>query len=331
MAILLTFLIFLMLLLIPFIPALLELLKPTDASPLFIRMDYSKDARYFGNSFRNILKNAIITDMDIGMREVKLSKDEIVEIAQSKRIGKGERYEHILYILGSLITEEKARFDKEIYVKGDAVIGCENVLRAIACDGRLSISSGVTIIRWVDAEGGIEISDNCNLGISLSSSNGVKIGKDCRFKRLYGMPIMTYKDIERGYKVGLDNTQCPIDEDHLIISPFTKIEKDLIVRKGLLIKKGCVLVGSIKTYGNLIIEGDTTVFGNIFSEADIEIGERTTVRGDVFSQGSVTVRQGVKIGDVGKVKSVIGKRRIMINDDVTIYGYVMTEGVGMVV
>lgn len=329
MAILLTFLIFFILILLPFIPAFLELLKPKDASPLFINMDYSKDPRYFGRSFRGVLKKAITTDTDVGLREVKLSKNEMIEIAQSKNINKGEIYEHILYISGNLITEEKARFSKEIYVKGDATIGYENVLRAIACDGRLSISSGTTIIRWADAEGEVEIHDRCNLGINISSAHKLRIGKDCRFKRLYGIPIMTYSN--KG------NVQAPSDDTHhnnknfLIISPFTKIGRDIIVKKNLIIKKGCVFTGSIKTYGNLIFEGDTTVFGNIFSEADIEIGEGTTIAGDIFSQGIVTIRRGVRVGDAGKVKSVIGKKGIIIGQNVIIFGYTMTEGIGLVV
>lgn len=329
MAILLTFLFFFILLSIPFIPAILELLRPNDASPLFINMDYSKDPRYFGKSFRGLLKNALGNDIITGMHEVKLSKNEHAEISQSKKINRGESYEHVLYILGDLITEDKTRFGKEIYVKGDATIGYENVLRAIACDGRLSISSGTTIIRWADAEGGVEIHDRCNLGINISSAHELRIGKDCRFKRLYGIPIMTYSN-KGDIQEGTDDTHHD-NKNFLIISPFTKIERDIIVKKNLIIRKGCVFTGSIKTYGNLIIEGNTMVSGNIFSEADIEIGEGTTVAGDIFSQGRVTIRHNVRIGDTGKIKSVIGKKGIIIGQDVIIFGYTMTEGTGLVV
>ncbi len=317
------------LLLIPFILGILELLRPKDASSHFINMDYSKEPRYFGRSFMAILKNAIPADTDVGLRDVKLSRNEMVEIAQTKKTNRGESYEHILYILGDLVTDERVRFNKEIYVRSDATIGYENVLRAIACDGRLSFSSGVTIIRWADAEGEVEISDRCNLGISVSSGCGLRIGKECRFRRLYGMPIMTY--INKEDKPEASDESLHGNKDYLMISPFTKIEKDIIVKKGLIIKKDCTFMGSIKTYGNLILKGNATVFGNIFSEADIEIGRGTTVTGDIFSQGSVIIGQNVRIGDSGKVKSVIGEKGVILSDNVIIYGYVMTEGTGLVI
>lgn len=335
MASFLAFLVFLMLLLIPFIPAIIEVLRPRDASLLFIRMDYSKDPRYFGRSFKNILKNAVTADKCMEIREVKLSKNERVETAASKKIGTGEEYDHILYILGDLISEDMAKFNKEVYVKGDATIGCKNHLRAIACDGRLSLMSEVSILRWADAEGKVEVNDKCNLGISISSADELKIGKDCKFKRLYGMPIITYSrnnddDSFSGKAAMSDDTRIA-NKDCVIISPFTSVEKDFIVKKDLMVKRGCLFTGSIKTYGNLILENDIVVSGNIFSEGDIEIGDGTTVAGDIFSQGVVAIKGKVRIGSAGKVKSVIGKRGIIIGQDVIIHGYTLTEGSGTVV
>lgn len=364
MTFLFIFVVFFILLLIPFIPAVVELIRPRDALPLFIRMDYSKEPRYFGRSFKGILKNSVSADTSPGIREVKLSRNEKVEIASSRRIGIGENVDHILYIIGDLVSEDKARLNKEVYVTGDASIGSMNTLRAIACEGRLYLSSNVSIARWADAEGRVEAGDSCDLGINISSGNELRIGRGCKFKRLYGTPIITYsfeglcpsnslkKDIFENIFLGVLKGLRPfmdsgnidrqstiravsddawiVDKDCMTVPPLTRVEGNLIVKKDLKVRNGCDIVGSIKTYGDLTLESDVRISENVFSEGDIEIGEYSTIAGDIFSQGGITIKGKARIGSPGEIKSVIGKRRISLGPDVIIYGYVMTEGSGIV-
>ena len=96
------------------------------------------------------------------------------------------------------------------------------------------------------------------------------------------------------------------------------------------IARDCRLLGNIKTHGNLIIGKNVEVSGNIFADGDIEIGEGSVISGNIFSQGSVHVLAGVEIGVSGKYKSVIGKKGMALDQNVTIYGYVMTEGIGSI-
>lgn len=346
--ILFIFIIFFILLFLPFIPGIIELLKPRDAAPLFINKNYTKDPRYFGKSFRYIIENALSTgDLSSGVRKVKLSKNEDVEIAPYKKIYAGKEGDNVFYITGDFVSTEKARFNKEIYVKGDAVIGSENTLRALACTGKVLISEKSNIIRWVDGEKGVDIGIKCNLGISISSGGILRISKHCSFKRLYGLPIITTSNINSPIRVEetdnndesfesrkkieeISDISWVIDEKQAVIPPFARIEGDFIVRKGLTMKENCVLNGSIKTYGDLIIGKDVKVSGNLFSEGNIEIGEGTLVMGNIFSQGTVHIRERVKIGSAEKFKSVIGKKGIVLEQNVIIYGYIMTEGTGTI-
>lgn len=351
--ILFIFVVFFILLFLPFISGIIELLKPRDAAPLFINKNYTKDPRYFGKSFRYIIENALGTgDLNSGVREVKLSKNEAIEIAPHKKVYAGEEGNNVFYIGGNFVSTEKARFNKEIYVKGDTAIGSENTLRAVACTGKVFISEKSNIIRWVDGEEGVDIGIKCNLGINISSGGMLRVSKHCSFKRLYGLPIITTYDIPLviyNLPVILEETdnkgECSenpkemeeisdiswvIGKKQSVIPPFARIERDFIVKKDLTIKENCILNGSIKTYGDLIIGKDVKVSGNAFSEGDIEIGEGTVVMGNIFSQGTVHIRERVKIGSAEKFKSVIGKKGIVLEQDVRIYGYVMTEGTGII-
>lgn len=329
----LIFISFIILVLIPFIPGAIELFRPRDSEPLYIRMDYSKDPRYFGKTFKSILKEGL-KDMREGIRKIKLSKDEGVKISASGNIPSNKEVFPILYVLNNITSGENVRFNKEIYVVGDAVIGKENILRAIASDGNIRLSEGVKVIRWLDAEGNIEVDKRCDLGISASSINELKIEKDCRFKRLLGRPVITVGlPREKAKSVGsveiTSAEKIVTNKKRVVIPPATRVEDTLILKKELEVKEDCILMGSMKVYKNIIIGQRVKIFGNIFSEGDIEIGEDSEVSGNVFSQRYIEIKEGVKIGNSSTVKSVIGKKGIILGQDVTVFGYIMTEGVGL--
>jgi len=61
----------------------------------------------------------------------------------------------------------------------------------------------------------------------------------------------------------------------------------------------------------IIMNGNIEITGNIFSQEEIEI-------------------EGVRVGHVGEVKSVIAKKKLTIGNNVTIYGFALTEGIGIV-
>jgi predicted acyltransferase (DUF342 family) len=102
------------------------------------------------------------------------------------------------------------------------------------------------------------------------------------------------------------------------------------VKNNLRISKNSLIAGNIKTYGELMIEENVKVFGNVFSEGNIIIGQNTMIDGNIFSQGSVFIDRNSQIGNPGKRKSVIGKSGIILYRDVRVYGYILTEGSGIV-
>ena len=58
MMISIVFVLFIMLFFLPFLPGIAELVRKEDADPLYIAMDYIKDPRYFGKSFKELLHQA---------------------------------------------------------------------------------------------------------------------------------------------------------------------------------------------------------------------------------------------------------------------------------
>jgi len=341
---------FLSMILIPFIPGIIETFRPKDDYPLPVKMDYSKDPRFFGKSFRAKLNqpasqvlanNSLSTESN--MQFVTISREEKAEFITDKEININSTVHHVLYVQNSLKTNSNVRFLKEIYIRGNAYIGENNTIRALAADGKIVLGTLSNIMRWVDAIGSIEVGEGCNLGVSVSTESYLKIGKHCVFKRLYGLPIMTYNTIETKLVAGfpnppevLTNPVSTIEDTTILLAKDYKItsdqevEKDIIAKDNLIIEDEAIIEGTLRVYGNVVLGKNVVCFGNVFAEGNIDIQENTVVIGNLFSQSIITLANGVRIGTKEASKSVIGKKQIILSENVVIFGYVLTEGSGVI-
>lgn len=108
------------------------------------------------------------------------------------------------------------------------------------------------------------------------------------------------------------------------------VEPNFISRKNLEIGRNNIIYGSIKCYRDISIGQDTLVYGNIFAEGNINIDENCILLGNVFSQAGIFIKKNVKISRPGCIKSIIGKKRVEMGKDVVVFGYVLTEGEGII-
>ena len=122
-----------------------------------------------------------------------------------------------------------------------------------------------------------------------------------------------------------------VREKKTVIEPGTEINKNIVFEKSVEIGHDCIFRGAVKSYGNLNIMENVTIYGNVFADGDIKLGKGTIVLGNIFSQGSISLASGVKISRPNIIKSIIGKKEVTMEQDVIIYGYVSTEGVGMTI
>lgn len=335
------FILFILLLLLPFIPGILEIIKKEDSEPLFISMDYTRNPRYFGKSFKMLLNRATSgSAVSPGFLDIKLSKNEKLEITESVSIPDKTEMNHLLYVLGNLSSGCKTILNKEVYVKGDAKIGSSNIIQALVCMGDVSVSEGTQFRRWIDADGNITIGENCDLGISVSSGDRISLACNCIFRRLYGMPILTgHRNIDElqhyPETMFLEDTSLPDisfsrKKDNTVPSGSV-INNNTVFLGDIRIGKGVSIKGTIKSYGNIILEEGAMIYGNIFADGNILIGRNARINGHVFSQKSVFISEQSIISRPNKIKSIIGKKEIQIESNVTIYGFISTEGYGKTV
>ena len=344
----LTIFFFVLMFFVPFLPGIIELYFPRDDQPLKIDMNYSKEPRYFDKSFKKKLAQALAaTDMDDdGKLEVKLSKDEVVYVIKNEDLPKFIDSEHILVIKEEMKTGANMVCDKEVYVNGDAILGRNNIIRGVLSEKNLILSKGSAIIRWAGSNENIIAEEDCILGVRASCDKTLSMEKNCQFKSLFGEIIITYDYRSNDRNVEFPEMQNNFDPEKIneitdmgimvtnkkfIVPPNFQLNKDIIVKKDVILRKGAVVNSSMKCYGDVILENDVAVKGDIFADGSITIGKNCLVIGNLFSQNSIILGTDTVIGVEGKIKSVIGKKEIILHSNVKIHGYVLTEGKGKVV
>jgi len=340
MLIIMAFIIFILMFILPFVPGIFELILKKDAAPLFISMEYIRNPRYFGRSFKGLLHKATAGfTLSPGLRDIRLSKDEKIEITGPLNIPAKKEINNMLYIIGGLISGNNVQYKKEAYVIENADIGHDNTIQAMAGDGNIVIGERVNLLRWIDANGDIVIGEGGDLGISVSSDNKLCLARNCLFRRLFGMPIATGPDWLGTIIDSVELESLP-ESSHRRLSfkrktdtsvpQGTVLYENVVFTGDVKIGKDSVLKGSIKSYGKLTLEENVTVLGNIFAEGDIIIGVNARIGGHVFSQASIYIAGRTVISCMDTIKSVIGKKSIRIEQNVIIYGYVTTEGEGKI-
>lgn len=295
---------FIFLLLIPFIPALIELKKRKDTEPIAIKQNYSKDPAFFGRSFRRILEEAIAkTDKELlesaKSIDIPLSSDKPEKlIFFTDKVG-GEHPNSIVFIKGQESkTVEPLITNKEVVAYGDIILEHSTSARSMLVFGSLEVKAPLKIARWIHVEGEASIRAPSILGINFYSSERINIESPCIFTRIYA------KEINIGREIQKNSFNSP-----------ARIE-------GSIRSKGAI---NIKTADkSLIIEG------NIISEKDITLEGDVWIKGDIFSHKGILIMSGVVVGMKEAIKSVVGKKNVIIKDGAKIYGYIHTDGEGII-
>jgi predicted acyltransferase (DUF342 family) len=291
---------FFILLFLPFIPSLIELFLKRDAKPISINPERKKEPDYFGKSFMNLLATAL---KDLKIQEVeklnpvylklKLNREEWVGFLNDEDLAKNTMDTPVVFTKDTVFLQNHT-FKRELVVFGNAVFKNTCIARSMYVKGNCVIEAPVRIARWVHVEGILTTRSNADLGVNVYSRE-MKIRGWTTFKRAYAQKIDTSDD-------------------------------PLIDKKNV---EGAInLQGSFSITGNISISGkERPVFvdGDLFCDGDAQIEGDVWIKGDLFSQKSVTLKNGVVVGEEGKVKSVVARDEILIKGPLRIYGYIHSE------
>jgi len=282
---------FSILLFLPFVPSLIELFLKRDAKPISIDPERKKEPDYFGKSFINLLATAL---KDLKIQEVeKPNSEEWVGFLNDEGLAENTIDTPVVFTKDTVFLQNHA-FKRELVVFGNAVFKNTCIARSLYVKGDCVIEAPVRIARWVHVEGTLITRSNADLGVSVYARE-MKIRGWTTFKRAYAKKIDTSDD-------------------------------PLIDKKN--VERTINLQGNFSITGNISIGGEERpvfVDGDLFCDGDVQIEGDVWIKGNVFSQKSITLKNGVVVGEEGKVKSVVARGEILIKGPFRIYGYIHSE------
>lgn len=335
---LITAVVFFVLLGMPFLNAVICCKKKGNV--LYINQEYVKEARYFGKSFAQMVENSMAS---VENGNIFLSKiEKIIDVNEEELSEKAKKM--VLCLKKDFKTPSRTKiFEKEIYGEKNVEIADGGVtVRAVYSKENLILGNQTSVVRWADAKETAAVYDDCSLGVSTSAGRRLSIGKNCTFQRLYAPEILIGQYPDEGerireYEVPMGETlgQWEVKRnvkyvDKKMLDGKREAEFSICSKYDVIILENIILKGDLCSEKNARICDNAIVCGNIFAEGNIHIGKNSIVLGNVFSQESITLEENARVGQWGKIHSIVAREKIVFTDCAYVFGYISCEGGGIV-
>jgi len=320
----------------PLIGGLLSYHKDKN-EPIFINQSKIKDPRYFAKSFTKSFFDRWSVYDNSG--KIKISKSEDLDLADLVEKFDGEYNNVIASEFYDFIPSGHARFNKEIMVMQNAYLYGDIQIRAIKCMKDMIIGQGITVLRWVDAEGYLMIREHSDAGLSASSAHALGIGKNVKFKRLFApviniaMPQVKEIDPTKDIYGLIPNNHVRRDLD--TVGEFDVDESriwdySIASNQQVSIQEDIIIQGHVRSVKGVRLLDRSIVCGNIFANQDIYIGRDVTVLGNIFTHGNIYLQDNVEIGQPHRISSIVASGTIDFGLNTRVFGYVHSEKGGTV-
>lgn len=336
---------------LPLIPAIRELMNPRDAGPLDAVGRASGDLTFFADSFRQFVTSGAYAaapdgaSLPDGRTLTRLASATTSAGGTSGEPGALATAVVINKQCGLVVADAGSQLPAdsdcpvEVYGAGDFTIGAGASVRAIMCEGQLTIAPHATVARWAHGERALAVGDAVQLIGRATSRGAVALGRGVQFDRILAPYIVVGEATVAPSTLSrtaweLDDPRPPfhlarasailasqhwlVDED-LVIPAGHIFRGTLVVRGSLRIGAGTEIRGSVKAYRTLTLEAGATVTGTVASRSDIVLGEAARVFGPVIGEGSVTLKPQARVG-LPSMPASISSERIVLHDGAEVFG-----------
>jgi predicted acyltransferase (DUF342 family) len=311
-----------LLLAIPAIATIREVFWPRDDGRLLIAEQYVRDPRWFGRSYREKLAPFVAAARGDAAYDtnVHLRTPEETRWEPDMEIPAHERLRGIA--VGNRIHIGQGAGIRDAYALASLTCDRTAVARTLTCDGTLFVGDSVEILRWIDADGAIEIGADTNLGVSASGGAAVTLADRVRFQRVWGKPVTTRTATTLPFALAEH-----ADTRH-VAQGDVAADAPLIVYGPVRIAAGTTLPSDIKVHGPLTVESGVRIAGSVIVRGDATFAADVTVDGHVFSEGDIRLGPGCRVGRSGGVKTVYAAGQAWLANDVAIEGWLVAEDGG---
>lgn len=322
--------------LLPLIPALLELFRPRDIAPLKVVDRSSGLVAYFARNFRQYLEKMLPAAAGAGDYGGKLlDGTEFLRVnLRPAALESEDRTQNRIVILDTPLTLPGGEsFLMELYARAPLTGGPGSIFRAVFAERELALGEGTQVLRWVHANGALSIAAHSVLRGRVSSDAAVALGSDVVFERI-GAPVIS---------VGPPHEPPPrppsapqvyrLPQDARRIGDHVRIEGDLDIPEGVLVKDslvvagrlriglGAIVDGSVKAHREVELADEAQVAGSVVSRTRVMLGQAAWVGGAAIAEQQVRLGRDAVVGSAEHPASVVAPE-VELAGGATVYGQI---------
>lgn len=340
--------------LLALVPALLEWYAKTDAEPLRVVREQDTSIRHFATSFRTQI-NTFFDDHGIELDAPPAPFNAVWHIdepvsflgaAPAPEFSPDEinsrRVNRVLIGTGSMFLPGDMVYEQEVYCCGDLTTGDRTAYRALYAEREIALGNESVVVRWLHAGGGVTVGAGSRLLGRLSADQSVTLGPDCEFERVSSPVIRCAPEVvsprhlcpppaREPWKPG--DTLQAIDGDtlkantELAIPPGTRVEKNLIAKRGLSYGEGVEVTGDSKAQKSLRVGRGAVIRGALVCTGLIDIEPDCLIKGPIISELGIRIGTGCVIGTPAQ-GTTISAPRIAVAPGVQVSGTVWASAAG---
>lgn len=324
---------------IPFVPAMIELIRPKDASPLNAVGQDSGQLTYFATSFTERMKAEGLLGTSV---PPKLSDGSRVRVHNAMQPLPIERdpISDVVVIMDDTPLVPGLAIATECLARRTFHGGANSSYRAILGQRDVQLGEGSTVLRWVHANGRLEAAKGTRLLGRATSDREILLETNVQFDRLDApmvrvggsgtletpiMPLAAYTPFVPPNAIALAGGYWRVS-GNLVIPGDTSVAGSIIVRGNVVVSEGARVEGSIKAHGTMHIKSRAVVMGSLSARERIVIEDGARLSGPVISEKSIIV--GAAVVGIASKRTTVTAPRVELRSGATIYGAVMSADGG---
>ncbi|MGA8539341.1 MAG: hypothetical protein WB566_07565 [Terriglobales bacterium] len=241
--------------------------------------------------------------------------------------------------------------DADVYADGRVSLGEGAALRAAACRDDIILGKNSVVLRWLHTQASIYLRRGSIACGRLSAGQSIELEPETGFHHMHAPRILTVEDGSGSFStsrfhdcnsgaIGNDSITDSVNafkpeqrrfriHGNFVLPAGETLNANVIATGDLRLCPGARLFGSVKSYGETILEKDACVHGSIVSRRTVRLGPCSFVVGPVIAEDEVLIAAGTLVGGRNAL-TTISSRVVQIAAGCELHGTVWARTRGTV-
>jgi len=327
---------------LPLIPAMMELIRPQDATPLNAVGNDAGRLTYFADSFTQFATREGLLGMTVPAR---LSDGTRVRAhAHDARLAASNQpVTDLVVLFDSEPLPENTVLERECVARRSTRGSAGVTYRALLGQEDVLLGHNSTILRWVHARGRLVAETGTRLNGRATADGSITLAADVSFDRLESGVVRVSGNVAQEPPASATVTRRAfVPQPAVSMGPnYWRVTGDLTIPAGaeltgsviatgsIFVREGACVNGSMKAHREIRIEKGVVVSGSCTARGRIDIGAGSRVSGPVISETDIYVHSAL-VGAAGKLTTVTAPV-VRLMPGATVYGAIMAADSGLTV